>query len=283
VPAVQPNIVSEDFFRILGVPIVSGRAFSAADSADAGRAVIINQELARRYFGDENPVGRRMRFGAGPTTNPQWMTIVGVSGNMRSERLDLEVQPTVMMPLRQASRLSMAIVIRTSGDPKRLSTAIARSVRAADPDQPTFAVRTMDEVQSAAVAPRRFSMQLLGGFAMLALLLAAIGIYGVMAYLVSQRTREIGIRVALGARPSSVVRLIVMYALGLAAAGVAIGLVAAVLLSRVMAGLLYQISPTDPWTFGGITLVLFATALVAAMTPARRAARVDPMIALRAD
>jgi ABC-type antimicrobial peptide transport system permease subunit len=202
---------------------------------------------------------------------------------MRSERLDLEVQPTVMMPLRQASRLSMAIVIRTSGDPKRLSTAIARSVRAADPDQPTFAVRTMDEVQSAAVAPRRFSMQLLGGFAMLALLLAAIGIYGVMAYLVSQRTREIGIRVALGARPSSVVRLIVMYALGLAAAGVAIGLVAAVLLSRAMAGLLYQISPTDPWTFGGITLVLFATALVAAMTPARRAARVDPMIALRAD
>jgi putative ABC transport system permease protein len=282
VPAVQTNIVSEDFFRILGVPIVAGRAFSSADNADVGRVVIVNQELARRYFGGEDPVGRRMRFG-GPTPNPRWMTIVGVSGNVRSERLDADVQPSVMMPLRQASSLSMALVVRTTGDPTRLSAAIGRSVRAADPDQPTFAVRTMDEVQSAATAPRRFSMQLLGGFALLALLLAAIGIYGVMAYLVSQRTREIGIRVALGARPSSVVRLVVAYALGLAGAGVAIGVAVASLLTRVMSGMLFQVSPTDPWTFAGITAVLFATALVAALTPARRAARVDPMVALRAD
>jgi putative ABC transport system permease protein len=183
----------------------------------------------------------------------------------------------------QASSLSMAIAVRTTGDPRRLTEAVARAVREADPDQPTHSVRTMEEVQAAATASRRFSIQLLGGFACLALLLAAIGIYGVMAYLVSQRTREIGIRMALGARPGSVVRLVVSYALRLAVAGVALGIVAAGLLTRLISGMLFDVSPTDPWTFATITLMLLATALVATFTPARRAARVDPMVALRAD
>ena len=180
-------------------------------------------------------------------------------------------------PLTQSTSLSMAIVVRTASDPGRLTEALTRSVSEADPDQPTYAVRTMEEVQAAATATRRFSMQMLGGFAFLALLLAAIGIYGVMAYLVAQRTREIGIRVALGARPASVVRLIVSYALAVAGAGVALGFVAAVALTRVIAGMLFQVSPTDPWTFGAIAVTLMRTAILAAATPARRAARVDPM------
>ena len=177
----------------------------------------------------------------------------------------------------------MAIAVRTSGNPTRLTEALARAVREADPDQPTHSVRTMDEVQAAATASRRFSMQLLGGFAFLALLLAAIGIYGVMAYLVNQRTREIGIRMALGARPASVVRLVVSYALGLATGGVVLGVAAAALLTRLIAGMLFNISPTDPWTFAAITVMLIATALMATLTPARRAARVDPMVALRTE
>jgi putative ABC transport system permease protein len=200
-----------------------------------------------------------------------------------TDRLEQAPRPMLYRPLMQASSLSMAIAVRTTGDPRRLTEAVARAVREADPDQPTHSVRTMEEVQAAATASRRFSIQLLGGFACLALLLAAIGIYGVMAYLVSQRTREIGIRMALGARPGSVVRLVVSYALRLAVAGVALGIVAAGLLTRLISGMLFDVSPTDPWTFATITLMLLATALVATFTPARRAARVDPMVALRAD
>ena len=209
------------------------------------------------------------------------MTIVGVVGNVLSERLEEAPRPMLFQPLTQSPSLSMAIVARTAGDPSRLAEALSRAVREADPDQPTYAVRTMEEVQAAATATRRFLMQLLGGFACLALLLAAIGIYGVMAYLVSQRTREIGIRVALGARPWTVVRLVVTYALGMAGAGVVLGMAAAILLTRLITGMLFQVSPTDPWTFAAITLTLVGTAILAAMTPARRAARIDPMVALR--
>jgi putative ABC transport system permease protein len=177
----------------------------------------------------------------------------------------------------------MAIVVRTSGDPVRLAEPLTRAVRDADPDQPTHSVRSMADVQAAATASRRFAMQLVGGFALLALVLAAIGIYGVMAYLVSQRTREIGIRMALGARPASVVGLVVSYALALAVGGVLVGIVGAAVLTRLIAGMLFGVSPSDPLTFATIALALIATALAATLTPARRAARVDPMVALRAE
>jgi putative ABC transport system permease protein len=249
---------------------------------DGAPVILINQALAERYFGGSDPVGQRIHFGGVRSKSP-WITVVGVIGNVLSDRLEQEPRPMLFRPLAQATSLSMAIVVRTSNDPKRLGEALSRAVRDADPDQPTYAVRTMEEVQAQATATRRFSMQLLGGFASIALLLAAIGIYGVMAYLVSQRTREIGIRVALGARPSSVVRLVVSYALALAAIGVALGVGAAVLLTRLITGMLFQVSPTDPWTFAAITIILIATAMLAAATPARRAARVDPMVALRAD
>jgi predicted permease len=282
IPTVQVNLASADYFRVMGVPLRRGRTFTEADGPKDARILIVNEELARHYFGSADPVGQRIHFGDLRSANP-WMTVVGVVGNVLSDRLEQAPRPMLYLPLTQTSSLSMAIAVRTSGDPSRLTEALARSVREADPDQPTHSVRTMDEVQAAATASRRFSMQLLGRFAFLALLLAAIGIYGVMAYLVNQRTREIGIRMALGARPASVVRLVVSYALGLAAGGVVLGMAGAALLTRLIAGLLLDISPTDPWTFAAITVTLIATALMATLTPARRAARVDPMVALRTE
>ena len=243
---------------------------------------VINQEMAQRMFGGIDPLGQRVHFGS-PNAKAPWMTIVGVVGNVLTERLDADARPTLYRPVAQATNLSFALLVRTGGDPGRLSNDLSRIVRAADPDLPTFAVRTMDDVQAAATASRRFSMQLLGAFAVLALGLAAIGIYGVMAYLVSHRTREIGIRMALGARPSAVLRMVVSHALGLAAGGVAIGLLAALMLSRLVGGLLFRVSPTDPATFVAIASTLIGTAVAAAGMPARRAAKVDPMVALRGD
>jgi predicted lysophospholipase L1 biosynthesis ABC-type transport system permease subunit len=238
--------------------------------------------MARRYFGEEEPIGRRVRFGAQNSTAP-WMTIVGVVGNVLNERLELQPRPMLYRPMTQATNLSLALIVRTASDPARLAEPLSEAVRAADPDLPTFAVRTMEDVLTSAMASRRFSLELVSGFAILALLLAAIGIYGTTAYLVSQRTREIGIRVALGATPASVIRLIIAYALTLAGAGALAGLTAAGGLTRFMQGMLFGVSPTDPLTFGVITVLLVFTAVLAAVTPARRASRVDPLVALRAE
>jgi putative ABC transport system permease protein len=173
--------------------------------------------------------------------------------------------------------------VRSSGDMSRLEQVMGQTVREADADLPVYAVRTMKAIEATASAARRFSMRMLGGFALLALTLAAIGIYGVMAHLVSQRTREIGIRMALGARPAAVVGMVVAQAVRLAGAGVALGLVAAFMVTQLMSGMLFQVSPTDPWTFVAIGALMTITALIAAATPARRAARVDPIVALRTE
>jgi len=282
IPAVQANLASAEYFELMRIPVLRGRTFGAIDDAKGAPVAVINQEFVRLYFGGVEPIGARVHFGGAAARAP-WMTIVGVVGNVLSQRLEEAARPMLFQPLTQNSTLSMAIVARTGSDPARLSDALSRAVREADPDQPTYAVRTMEEVQAAATATRRFLMQLLGGFAILALLLAAIGIYGVMAYLVSQRTREIGIRMALGARPWTVVRLVVTYALRMAGAGVALGMAAAVILTQLITGMLFEVSPTDPSTFAVITVTLVGTAILAAMTPARRAARIDPMVALRGD
>jgi putative ABC transport system permease protein len=281
-PTVQVNLASADYFGLMGIRLLRGRTFVENDDPKGEPILIVNQELARQYFGSADPIGRHVRFGGAASANP-WMRIVGVVGNVLSDRVEQAPRPMLYRPLTQASSLSMAIVVRTSGDPARLAEPLTRAVRDADPDQPTHSVRSMADVQAAATASRRFAMQLVGGFALLALVLAAIGIYGVMAYLVSQRTREIGIRMALGARPASVVGLVVSYALALAVGGVLVGIVGAAVLTRLIAGMLFGVSPSDPLTFATIALTLIATALAATLTPARRAARVDPMVALRAE
>jgi putative ABC transport system permease protein len=282
IPTVHFNFASHEYFRVMNIPVVAGRTFNAEDGSGGAPVAVISEEMARRYFPDGGALGHRVRFGGRGSTAP-WMTIVGVVGDVPNEQLELRPRPMLYRPMTQATNLSLALVVRSGAEPARLAGELSQVVRAADPDLPTFAVRTMEEVEAAATAPRRFSMQLLGGFALLALLLAAIGIYGMTAYLVSQRTREIGIRVALGASPVSVMRLIMGYALGLAGVGVLVGIVAAGAVTPLMKGMLFEVSPIDPATYGTITASLVATALVAALMPARRAARVDPMIALRMD
>ena len=281
-PAVAVNIASQEYFGLMRIPIIRGRAFTADDAPTGTPVIVVSRELARQYFSDRDPVGQRIHFGGPRSTNP-WMTIVGVVGDVLGERLDAPPRATMYRPLTQASSLSMGMVVRSSGDLSRLEQVMGQTVRGADPDLPVYAVRTMAAIERSASASRRFSMRMLGAFALLALTLAAIGIYGVMAHLVSQRTREIGIRMALGARPTAVVGMVVSQAIRLAGAGVVLGLAAAYMITEMMAGMLFQVSPTDPWTFVGIGALMTITALLAAATPARRAARVDPIVALRTE
>ncbi|HVH55193.1 MAG TPA: ABC transporter permease [Vicinamibacterales bacterium] len=285
VPTVQGNFASQDFFSVLRIPLLDGRVFSAEDRPAGAPVVVVNQEMARRYFSG-SAVGQRVKFGGAASKSP-WMTVVGVVGNVLNERLEGSPGPMLYRPMAQATNLSFGVAVRTSADPRSLTQAVVSAIRAADPNVPAFAVRTMDDVLASATASRRFSTQLLGAFALLALFLAAIGIYGVMSYLVHQRTREIGIRMALGARPRAVVRMIAAHALRLAVVGTTAGAIAALLLLPLLAlpatGLLFSVRATDPATLAVVAGLLIGTAVAATAIPARRASRVDPVIALRAD
>jgi predicted permease len=281
IPTVQRNVASSEFFSLMRIPILKGRAFDATDM-QTSRVAVVNEEAMRRLFNGQDPVGRRLYFGR-PRPDAQWMTIVGVVGNVLNDSLEAGPRPTIYQPLTQVSSLSMAVAVRTSGDPQSLATALPRAVRSVDPDQPTFAVRTMQAVEAAGTASRRFAIQLVGGFAILALMLAALGVYGVIAYLVGQRTREIGIRIALGARRSEVVQMVIWRAVKLAIVGVLLGGVGALVVGQALSGMLFQIAPTDPLTFAAIAVVLTLTSVAAAAAPALRAAHVDPIVALRAE
>jgi putative ABC transport system permease protein len=285
VPTVQGNFASQDFFSVLRIPLLDGRVFAADDGPTGAPVVVVNQEMARRFFSG-SAVGQRVKFGGAASKSP-WMTVVGVVGNVLNERLEGSPGPMLYRPMAQATNLSFGVAVRTSADPRSLTQAVVSAIRAADPNVPAFAVRTMDDVLAAATASRRFSTQLLGGFALLALFLAAIGIYGVMSYLVHQRTREIGIRMALGARPRAVVGMIAAHALRLAVIGTTAGAIAALLLLPVLAlpatGLLFSVRARDPATLAVVAGLLIGTAVAATAIPARRASRVDPVIALRAD
>jgi predicted permease len=282
IPTTQLTMASDGYFELMGVRLLRGRTFTDHDDAQGEPVAMITEALARGGWPGQDPVGRRVHLG-GPQANRPWMRIVGVVNDVRNQRLEDAPRPMVYTPLKQVSSLSLSLVLKTEADPRTLGVPLSREVRAVDPDQPTYGVRTMDEIVAYATASRRFSMQLLGAFAILALVLAAVGIYGVMAFVVGQRTREIGIRIALGANPGSVVRLVLGQALALAAAGVMTGALAAVVVTRLLAGLLFEIRSTDPLTYTAIALLLGTTAAIAAWRPARRAASVDPISALRAD
>jgi predicted permease len=281
IPTTQATMASPAYFEIMGIRVVAGRTFTDQDSAQAAPVVVVTESLARRSWPGQSPIGRRLHFGGPQAKNP-WMTVVGVVGDVRMQRPEDAPLPTLYRPLAQASSLALAIVLKTDADPNTLTTPLAAAVRAVDPDQPTYGVRTMDDIVRYATASRRFSTQLLGAFAALALVLAAVGIYGVMAFMVGQRTREIGIRIALGAHPGSVVRLVLGQALLLAAGGVVAGAAAALLVTRLLSGLLFEVRASDPFTYMLIAGLLALTAAVAAWRPAQRAASVDPISALRA-
>jgi predicted permease len=275
-------MASSGYFELMGIRVLRGRTFGEQDNQTAPPVVVITDALARRGWPGQDPIGRRLHFGGPQAKNP-WLTVIGVVNDVRTSRLEDPARPTLYRPLQQASNLQLSIVLKTDADPQSLAAPLASEVRAVDPDQPTYGTRTMDEIVSYATASRRFSMQLLGAFAVLALVLAAVGIYGVMAFVVGQRTREIGIRIALGAHPAAVVRLVLRQALLLAAGGVVAGVAGAFVVTRLMSGLLFEVRATDPATYILIAGLLGATAAVAAWRPARRAASVDPMRALRAE
>jgi putative ABC transport system permease protein len=272
--------VSPNYFRVMGIPLLQGREFDDRDVDGATPVAIINQTFARRFFPNEDPVGKRYVYGQPDTQNP-WITIVGVVGDMRRTGFDKEERPETFLAQAQNPSGTMTIVARTAAEPANSAAALRNEVWALDKEQSVFDIKTMDQTLSEMVSQRRFIMLLLGLFAAVALILAAVGIYGVMSYSVTQRTHEIGIRMALGARGSTVLRLVVGQGLRLVFTGVGLGLAASLFLTRLMLSLLYGVSATDPLTFLVISLTLIGVALLACLVPARRASRVDPMVALR--
>jgi putative ABC transport system permease protein len=279
-PEVGYQPVSDDLFKTIQVPLKRGRAFGRQDSEDKPGVVILSEGLAKQYWPNADPIGARIRLG--PNPNDPWSTVVGIVGDVRMGTAG-EPRPTVYVSSRQDHWGGAAIVVRTAGDPMALLPAVRREVKAIDPTLPVVEPRTLRDVQAAGLTDRRLPMQLMAAFALLALTLAAVGVYGVMAYSVAARTREIGVRVALGAQPSNVFAMIVRQGLGAAVAGVAIGLLGAAALGRVLTKLLYGVAPTDAPTFVTVAVILLAVTLAACLIPARRAVRVDPLEALRSE
>jgi putative ABC transport system permease protein len=276
------DAVSPDYFKVMGVPLLRGRTFTAADNADAPQVVIINETMAKRFWPNEDPLGKQFCYG-GPGCGPPVLTIVGVVGDMRRTGFDAPVRYETFRPSTQYDVGTLTLVVRTVGDPLTAVAPVRAQLRALDPEQPVFAVASMDQLLSGMVAQRRFSMALLGTFAALALVLGVVGVYGVTSYLVAQRTREVGVRLALGAPPGQVVAMVVRQGMMVAAIGLAIGLAAALVAARLMAGLLFGVGPYDIATLGAVTLVIAFATLIANWLPALRAAHVDPLTALRSD
>jgi putative ABC transport system permease protein len=279
-PTAQMSSVTPDYFRTLGTPLLRGRLFADSDAGDAQRVALIDEATARRFWPNEDPVGRRVKPGA-RNSNAPWMTIVGIVGNIKTEGFDQPDVPHLYLPALQSPGYAMAVYLRAEGDPSRLTQALREQVRAVDPDLPVFGERTMEDVVSASLARRRFALQVVGGFGVLALLLAGVGVYGVVAYSVSQRTREIGIRLALGASSGAILRWVFKQGMRLTLLGTAAGLVVAFALTRLLGGLLFGVSAADPVTYVGLALLLALVSLLACYIPARRATKVDPMVALR--
>ena len=281
-PDVIYRAIGPGYFSTMGIPMIRGRDFTDQDKADSKNVVVISEKTAQHYWPGKDPIGKRLKPGA-TTSDVPWREVIGVVKDVRQN--DFIAQPKMQMyfAYRQLKDLAAnALIVRTSVEPMSLATSIRDAIWAVDKDQPVANVDTMDHIVSEAIARQRFSMLLLGIFATLALVLASVGIYGVMSYSVAQRTHEIGIRMALGARRADVLQMTVTQGLKLVGTGMLLGLAAAFLLTRVLASLLYGISATDPITFLGISVVLLAVAILASYIPALRATKVDPIIALRA-
>jgi putative ABC transport system permease protein len=283
-PIADYRTITVRYFQAMGIRLLKGREFTDRDRADTPDAVIVNEELARRFWPGEDPIGKRLQVG---TEFMRWREVIGVVGNAKLSGLEANIDPAIYVPFPQNSwpnaLRNSFIVLRTATDPKSLVPAIRRELRSVDPTFPITQIRTMDEIVGDSLSQRRFNTVLLGLFAFLAVALAGVGIYGVMSYGVSQRTREMGIRLALGARQSDITKLVTSTGARLAALGIAIGIVAAAISSRLISSLLFGITATDPITFVLTAVLLGAVTLLASYIPSRRAARTDPISALRYD
>ncbi|MFY9554983.1 MAG: ABC transporter permease [Blastocatellia bacterium] len=272
-------IASPGYFRVLGIPLIKGRLFAEQDGEKTQGVTVINSTMARRYWPDEEPLGKRVTLGD-PQQGP-WLTIVGIAGDVHQSAMEAEPYPQMYLAFAQAQRRSMSLVVRTSVDPLTLVPAVRSQIWAIDKDQPLYNVRTMDQILSESVARPRFNTLLIAIFAAIAIVLAAVGIYSVMSYSVTQRTHEIGVRLALGAQAGEVLALVIRQGMTVALLGVGLGVAAAYALTRLMSSLLFNVTATDPFIFAAISVILAGVALGACSIPARRAMKVDPMVALR--
>ncbi len=271
-------LVTPGYFNAMSIPLIRGRDFANGDTYGTPDVVVINEEMARQFWPDEDALGQRVRVGEGP-----WRTIIGIVGSVKNRGLDAEPRQEMYWPYYQGAIPGGTFVVRTESNPEAMTAAIRSAIGEVDKDQPLSDMRTLEQVMSESVAPRRFNMLLLAVFAGVALLLAAVGLYGVISYSVTQRTHEIGIRMALGARPADVMKLVVGQGLVLTAIGIGMGLVGAYFLTQFMATLLFGVNATDLSVFIAIPSLLASVALIASVVPARRAIRVDPMVALRSE
>jgi putative ABC transport system permease protein len=299
-PLLENSVVSPDYFRAMGIPLKAGRYFTDEDLSSpnpaaekdeklseemkaysALKTVIIDEEFARRHWPDEDAIGKQIRMGGEDPRNPV-LTVVGVVGRVKMEGLNAESNRVqAYIPFRQMPMGNMVVVVKSTMETSQLISAAQQQIHAVDPNQPIYDIRTMEKIRDDSIAPERFTLFLLGAFAFVAMLLAVVGIYGVMSYTVAQRTHEIGIRMALGARATDVIRLVVGHGMILALIGTGFGLIGAFAATRVMSSLLFGISATDVLTFLLVSLLLIIVALVACLLPARRAAKTDPLVALR--
>ncbi|HET7295273.1 MAG TPA: FtsX-like permease family protein, partial [Vicinamibacteria bacterium] len=288
-PAHQPNLevrtVTPGYFRAIGIPVLAGRVFTDEDTASAPQVAVLSREAVRRHFPDEDPLGKRITlgWGGGPGRPRAGGVVVGVVDDVKDHGLAEEHPAEIYLPHAQRPTLNMTAVVRTLGNPRPLAAAARTVLHGLDPNLPLLRVQTLEDIVARSIARPRFFAFLLAAFAAMALGLAALGVFGVLSYSVARRSREIGVRLALGARPGDVLRMVVAEAMRLVTAGLVLGLGAALVLARSLASLLFGLGPNDPATLGGATLVLAAAALAACALPSWRAARLDPLQALRTE
>jgi predicted permease len=276
--AVERSSVTPNYFHVLGIPLLRGRLFAESDDDKAPQVAVVNEAFARTYWANLDPLGRRFKRNR---ADSPWITVVGIVANARTESLAEADVPQVYLSLYQSASRRLAIFLRGHLDAAAIPEQVRDQVQAVDPTLPLSGSQTLDDTVSASLAERRFSMEMVGLFAVTALLLAGLGIYGVISYIVSERTHEIGIRIALGAERTNILQMVLRQGLGLALVGAAVGLIGALIVSYSMSGLLYGVRPTDPLTFVGVAVLLMGVALLACYIPARRALRIDPLVALR--
>jgi putative ABC transport system permease protein len=278
-PIGEFRVVSPSYFDALHIPVLAGRTFLRSDRENTPGVAILSAEAAHHFWGNQNPLNKRISVDGGMS----WIQIIGVAGNVRQHGLDQEPADEIYIPMAQSPMTDVSLVVKTTTEPLATAKSIIELLHQVDPNQPAARVQSLEQVRAESVAAPRLTTNLMALFAMLALAIAAAGIGGVMALVVSQRRHEIGVRMAIGARPAEILRMVLGQGMVLALLGVALGLGGALVLTRLLRGLLFEVNPTDPMTFAGVSLVLALAALAASYIPAKRAARVDPMVALRSE